>query len=39
MLNIERMFVQKMSERTEKRIKDLLERTMRSEKENDMQRV
>jgi len=30
------MFVQKTNERTEKKIEDLSERTMRSERENDV---
>jgi len=39
MLSIEEMFVQKTDERTEKESKSFSERTMKSERENDMQKV
>jgi len=36
MLSVEEMFAQKISERTEKESDSLSERTMKSEKENDL---
>jgi len=36
MLNIEKMFVQKASERAEKRIRNFSERTIKSERKNDV---
>jgi len=36
MLNIEEMFVQRMNERTEKKIRSFSERTMRSERKIDV---
>jgi len=36
MLNIEEIFIQKMSERTEKESKTLSEETMRSRRKNDV---
>jgi len=39
MLSIEEMFVQKMSKRTEKKIRSLSERATESEEENNVQRV
>ena len=39
MLNVERIFVRRMINETEKKIWDFSERTMKSERKNDVQRV